>query len=647
MKDPSFDIAGLVVMCVLILSIVFRKMTKGITNRIFIASVICGALGSAFDIFAINVDNSGTTNEALICLAHSMYLVFHVGQAPLHMLFVVSLTDTWHKIKKNIPMLALIGLPYTAILVLIVINPFTHILFTTQGGYAHSKLFNLTYVSVFIYIVSTFVYVIKYRWQFNLRKVLSLCSMAFMVAIAVIVHMSDPLKRVECFVIAVSLLIVSVGIQRPEDFIDTFTNLYKQSAYANDLRRTFMLDKHVNIVMLNIANFLVVQNMIGYDNGNLLLAEIARRIEAIGKSFKCGCMVYYLDRGRFRMVFNQEYRHEAELAAQYVLNDLKTQSKFKGFDISLTPFIVLSRCPEEIESFKSLMAFGNDFHDKHLYTGRVVLASEIYNAKEFVIQNNIEKIIDRGFENNSFKVFYQPIYSTEQGRFVSAEALIRLFDVEHGFVSPELLITAAEKSGAIHRIGNFVFEEVCRFIASDEYKKLGLDYIEVNLSVAQCMDSDLADNILGIMKKYNVSASQINLEITETAASYTQRVMTENLNKLSQAGLLFSLDDYGTGYSNMKRVISLPLKIVKLDKSFVDDINNPKMWIFLHNTVKMLKDMEMEIVVEGIETKEMLDTFSNMKCDFIQGYFFSKPISKDDFVAFIMEAHKQQELPVN
>ena len=117
---------------------------------------------------------------------------------------------------------------------------------------------------------------------------------------------------------------------------------------------------------------------------------------------------------------------------------------------------------------------------------------------------------------------------------------------------------------------------------------------------------------------FDVSPNSINLEITETAASYSQRVMTENLNKLSRAGLTFSLDDYGTGYSNMKRVIQLPLKIVKLDKSFVDEQHNPKMWIFLQNTVKMLKDMKMEIVVEGIETQEMVDAFSNLRCDFIK-----------------------------
>ena len=327
-----------------------------------------------------------------------------------------------------------------------------------------------------------------------------------------------------------------------------------------------------------------------------------------------------------------------EAVAEEINQELKKNTSFNGLDIALTPFIVLACCPEEITDFKMLMSFGLDFHKKNPYTGKVVNASEIYNPGQLDIRTNIDLIIDRALENNSFEVYYQPIYSVSQSRFISAEALIRLFDPQYGFISPETLITAAEENGAIHKIGEFVFDKVCQFIVSDEFKNLNLDYIEVNLSVAQIMNSDLPDTIFSIMKKYNVPADKINLEITETAADYAQRVMTENLDKLMQAGLSFSLDDYGTGYSNMKRVVQLPLKIIKLDKSFVDESNNPKMWVFLKNTVKMLKDMNMEIVVEGVETQEMLDAFSDMQCDFIQGYFFSKPIPKNDFVTFITNA---------
>ena len=149
------------------------------------------------------------------------------------------------------------------------------------------------------------------------------------------------------------------------------------------------------------------------------------------------------------------------------------------------------------------------------------------------------------------------------------------------------------------------------------------------------MSPDLADKILNIMEKYNVSPDKINLEITETAADYAQNIMTENIDRLHSEGFTFSLDDYGTGYSNITRVASLPLTIVKLDKSFVASEDNQRMWIVLRNTVKMLKAMDMHIVVEGVETKQLLEKFADMECDYIQGYYFSRPVPEEDFVKFV------------
>ncbi len=634
-KSISFDIAGLILVCLLLLSTVFRRMTSGTSNKLFLTSVIMAIISTMYDILAVTLDNMNSQNWPLLYAAHTGYLLAHNIQTPLHVLFVISLTDTWHKIRKNPFLMTILFLPYSVDVIALFINPFTQCMFSVAHGYRHEWLFNILYVNIVPYVVMDLVLIIVYRKLFNLRKIVALCSMATLCVFAVVIHLIIPTQLVECFAIAISLSIVSVSIQRPEDYIDSFTGLLKHSAYGYDMRRAFTNGKHVHIIMLNIANYSAIQSMMGYDAATDILKIVAEKIHFFDSSLKCKSAMYYLDRGRFRMVFDESRRSKAEDAAQLLLNDLKLRSNVNGMDIDLTPSIVLARCPEEIESFKSLMAFGQDFHEKIPYSGSVHLASDVYNFKDFSVRNNIDAIIERALKNNSFEVYYQPIYSIENKRFMSAEALLRLKDKEHGFISPEILVPAAERNGAIHKIGAFVFEEVCKFISSDEYKNLGLDYIEVNLSVAQCMHGDLADVILGIMNKYHVSPDSINLEITETAASYSQRVMTDNLNKLSNAGLSFSLDDYGTGYSNMKRVISLPLKIVKLDKSFVDEQHNPKMWIFLQNTIKMLKDMKMEIVVEGIETQEMVDAFSELKCDFIQGFFFSKPINKTEFIEFI------------
>lgn len=631
----SFDIAGLIILSVLLFGSILRKMTSGLANRVFLATVVCEMVASSLEIFAVAMDYSETAPPVMVIISHTLFLIFRNLQAPLQLTFLMCLTESWHLTKQNFVLKLLTNVPATLMLLLLVINSFTGILFTYENGYQHTAGYNILYVLLVPYYVTYLVYLIRFRKQFDAKRIFALATMTTLSFVAIVIHNITPDVRMTGFSVAVAQLIIGSVILRTEEIIDTMTGLHKHDAYAKDLKLGYQNDKHLNVVMLNIGNYEKISEMVGYDGSVELISEIARHIQSITKSLKTECVCYYLQRGRYRVIYDEKDYETAKLAADYILNDVKIRTRVNNLDINLLPYVVLARCPQEIETYNSMMQFGLNFHEKLSYRDSYYTASEVYSNKEFEIRNNINKIISKALAKKSFKVYYQPIYSTETNRFVSAEALLRLFDDKYGFVPPDILVPAAEKSGAIHEIGKFVFEEVCKFVSSEEFKELGLEYIEVNLSVAQCMNSALADDILKIMDKYHVPPERLNLEITETAASFSQRVMLENIDKLSDAGLEFSLDDYGTGYSNMKRMVSLPLKIIKLDKSLVDEHKNQKMWVFLLYTVKMLKDMDMEIVVEGIETEEMVNKFSDLKCDFIQGYYFSKPICKEDFVKFI------------
>lgn len=247
----------------------------------------------------------------------------------------------------------------------------------------------------------------------------------------------------------------------------------------------------------------------------------------------------------------------------------------------------------------------------------------------------LQEIIEDAIKMKKFKMYYQPIYSLSEDKFVSAEALLRLPHETLGFIPPDVFIPVAEKTGIIHPIGDFVNEEVFKFMSSPEYKRLGLNYMEINLSTTQCMVSTLADRVIQQMKKYDINPSEVNFEITETAANFSQKIMEQNLVRLSKTGVGFSLDDYGTGYSNIKRMVQLPLKIVKLDKLFADGLADKKMRLVLQNTVQMIKDIDMEIVVEGIETSKAFRLFKELGCEHIQGYYFCKPLAQSEFVKFI------------
>lgn len=635
-----FDICALVLLIILIFSIISRKMISGTQGRVFIITNIITLVATLFDMWAIYGDyRPDPMNYGMVSryIAHTGYLLTRNLTLLFLFIYLISLTDTWHKMRKIKLLFVGMFAPYAIIICLLAINPATDLLFKfdEMGRYVRGELFPLLYAAGLIFMSASIVYLVRYRMLFTSGKFMAMILVVPVQLMASIVQMINREMRIEMFFNAICLLMITITVQRPEELIDYFTGLRKYSAYTTDMKRNFYNNKHVSVILLNISNYTTLFGIVGYDASNEILNNVAAELIAINKEIKAFADIYYLDRGRFRFVVNEKNHSKINEAAEKINSRLKYSMTVNKLELNLIAYVCIARCPEDIGDFKTLMTFGNDFHLTNHYSGRVLHASDIAEKNRFQLSGELDGIIDSAIANKKFEVYYQPIYSVEEKRFISAEALLRLKDEKYGFIPPDLFISAAEKSGAIHKIGDYVLEEVCRFISGTEFSKLGLDYIEINLSVAQCMQSDLADKVLQIMHRFKVSPDRINLEITETAANYAQNVMTSNIEKLIQAGISFSLDDYGTGYSNIKSVASLPLKIVKLDKSFVCEEDNPRMWIVLQNTIKMLKDMDMHIVVEGVETEQLLKRFSDLNCEYIQGYYFSKPIPESEFIRFM------------
>lgn len=642
MSDLYFHICAAIVLIFLIISVTDRKMKSGDAGRYFLflliitfTTVLCDMCTIVMNVWA---KDGMLPNLFLLYLFNTMYILLHNLTIPVFILFIIALTNTWHKVRKNKPMLTAMTVPSMIIILVLLANLFNGKLFYFDEThvYHRGEFILILYVLAFVNMIVCTVFLYKNKKLFSEMKFIALISMLPLEFLAVLIQLFFPNLLVEMFANAVALFLVLTTVQRPEEIQDGVTLLRNYTAYETDVRQDFINEKPFTSIIINISNYLSLHQILGYDGVIELLKVAAEKLTGIDSELNTHAQLYHIQKGRFRFVVSGERINMAEAAAERINEEFKKSVTVSGLGLNILAYVCITKCPEDIGDLKTLLRFGIDIHERLPYTGKVLRASELVGKQGFEIGSVLDEIIDKAITNRSFKVYYQPIYSVAEKRFVSAEALLRLRDEKYGFISPEMFIVAAERSGAIHKIGDYVMEEVCRFIASDDYKKLGLEYIEVNLSVAQCMSPDLSDKILNIMKKHDVSPDSVNLEITETAMSYAQNTMTDNIDRLYSAGLSFSLDDYGTGYSNINRVASLPLKIVKLDKSFVDSEDNPRMWIVLSSTVKMLKDMDMHIVVEGIETEQLVEKFSNLECDYIQGYYFSKPVPEEEFVDFIL-----------
>ena len=493
--------------------------------------------------------------------------------------------------------------------------------------------FNLLHVIVGYYLVCALLTLFIYRKKIEKNKIVMFVIYSGIVVLSVGLQLAFESLLIESFGIAVATMAFLFYIQRPEDFIDYLTGLYNQNAFVKSMQYKFATESPYVCVALIIDDIPFLSHTFGFAQVNRLYVDIA---DFLKKSFP-GANIYNLDRGLFGLVYKNLSDDEKKTLIS------KIQSRFRqpwikdSVEIKLYSRICIINCPEDSKSAEDTLDIINFVTNDDRYRLGVVFGNEI-DIEQKKRTAYIERVLRAGMSEGRFEVFYQPLYSTQKKRLIGAEALIRLRDENGDFISPEDFIPISEKNGTILRIGEFVFESVCKTLSSINPKEYGIEKLDINLSVAQCMQEILADQILSIKSMYRLPSSIINLEITETAVAHTPAILLRNMERLSEAGIELSLDDYGSGYSNMNYLLSLPFKMVKIDKYIVwaahkDERAN----IALSYTIKMIKALDMTVLAEGVETKEQADWLTELGCDFLQGYYFSKPVPKAEYLKIMKE----------
>jgi len=635
-----YDVCATVLLILLLVAFSTRKLVKGRTNHFFTAMVICLLLASILDIIGESYGNYIDAESVPIWIRYiidSCYFIFRNMTVPLFVVYIASLVGIFNRYLRNRTYVLLLFAPFVLMLILLIINAFNGSVFYYDENlvYRRGPLIIWFYVIAAYYCVMVFLELLAVKNLIEFKHFFELLIFIPCNVLAAAIQMKNSSLHIDLFVTAIIFIVISIGVQRPEVFIDYRSNTLSYNAFNNQMRKIYNLGEPTSLLVFKFANHRSINSSVGFDSYTVLIRTLAEKFFEKDRRFESTASLFYVDNGTF--VISADTKHEARLLklGYEMLDFTRSPINLGNLEVMLEPYMCYLRFPVDINTVESLVSFISDIEIKINRENELVNLAEISVTNDFKMRNDMDAIIKRGIMKNGFKMYYQPIYSIKDKKYISAEALIRLIDREYGYVSPALFIPVSEKSGAIHQIGDFVFKDVCRFIASDKFKDLGVQYIELNLSVAQCIETDLITKFNMILIHSGVKSSQINLEITETAVDYDPAITDKNINALSDMGFSFSLDDYGTGYSNIKRVVSLPLDIVKLDKTLVDEIDDPQMWIVITNTVKLLKNMNKKILVEGVENERVFNKFAELGCDYIQGFYFCKPLPEDEFVEFI------------
>lgn len=496
--------------------------------------------------------------------------------------------------------------------------------------YTYGPSVMVAYVSAVIYLLMNIVLLVWKKTVIRLsRRKAMMFWMLIWIGAALIQFFNNEILIVG-FGASIGIMVLYIKLENPEVNLDRQTGLFNQTALTRYMRQLSYRGHQFSLVLL------VLEHSFYKDiSKETKESEAAAEVEMINYlTADSGAMVFKTAGDEMMLLYEEPQVAEEKLK---ILRKRFERGWGKDESMFQRPFWIYlpdSSVIRDVKDMTRLIKHVRQNNKELIENGFLQIDEEV--AQEMYRTREMESVIFNAIEQNWITVYYQPIYSTKEGRFTSAEALVRITDEDGRVVPPYDFVWVAEKNGMMLRLGEIIFEKVCSFIKECNPEQYGIEYIEVNLSAIQCAYERFADNYIAIMEKYGVRPSFINLEITETATMGAKKIALENMRRLIEYGVSFSLDDFGTGESNLNYIVEMPVEIVKFDRTMINSyFENGKAKYVMDAAMHMIHGMGLEIVAEGIETKEMYDTMCSLGIDHIQGYYFSRPVPEQDFLAFV------------
>lgn len=647
-----YDFCAFMIILGLIASIFLRNLWRFKKSRVFLVSLSSTIVAILFNAVFLGLTSMQLTpfTKTVAYVSKNIYfliLIVIVLFSYVYLLSTMGILNFYNR-KINFYSINLLLLLCVPVIFVIISFPFKWI-FSISSEVRYKQNFGHYFYYgwlILIYLNGIFIAIIKKQFL-NKIKIID-CFVLYPINIGgLLFQILFPDSSFFMFVLAMSFYIISITTQRPEDFINPTLNVRSSTSYFKDTETLFMTKNSVFHIYVKILNHSQIKKYIGERSYFDFLRNVSDRIHAILNSTKSYADLYYLEDSEFCVVIEHDKKRYVNEISQRISELFDGEYDFESFKVYPDVRTCDVSIPTDINNVSYLFYFAKAFHHIVPTVKTPISYGSISQTTEFRIKNDIEHIIKNAIKTDRFDVFYHPVLNIKENKYDSVEALIRLTDEEYGEIPPSIFIPFAEINGFILEIGEIVFKKVLSFIKSDEFKNNELKYVQINLTFAQCMEKDFSQKVISLLEQYQVLPSQVQFEITEDIEENNVEIVKDNIKQLHEKGIVFALDDYGTGYSNIKQVLTLPIEIVKLDKSFVQEIDNDQMKIIIDGTINMLKNLGRKVLIEGIESKESLDYFKELQCriektqidifacDYAQGYYLSKPLSINDLCKFL------------
>ncbi|TWT13197.1 EAL domain-containing protein [Planomicrobium sp. CPCC 101079] len=411
---------------------------------------------------------------------------------------------------------------------------------------------------------------------------------------------------------------------------DPLTGLANRFCFIENIKLALKENSNnrVALLLIDLDRFKVVNDTLGHHIGDLILVETAARLSQV---LDTNSHIYRLGGDEFVVILAEASEESAAESAKRILESFQKSFSVMAYEIDLTPSIGISLFPEHGTTQEDLLKNA----DAAMYLSKEKGKNEFtfYNAelnrymkRKMEIENQLKRAIDK----NQFSLVYQPKVNFQTNEIIGMEALLRWEHPEYGWVSPAEFIPIAEETGQIEAIGKWVLETACK--QNKIWQNQGLDplSVSVNVSVLQFQNGKFLKTVKTVLQESQLDAQFLELEITESIMQNMRESM-DILTQIKELGVKISIDDFGTGYSSLHILSKLPIDTIKIDKSFIDELDQLDQSPIIKAIIDLSLNLNLSIVAEGIETENQLEFLQKSGCMIGQGYLFSKPLKTNEF----------------
>lgn len=639
----DFEIAALLLQIIILMHFAFIRQFPTERSRIFRLLLVSCIIESGANILSsIGLANTEFVTQGVNELLAFVFFVFEGLVSFLIFCYLMALCDFNKKRRNRLKYFGLI--PFVIFEIGAVLTPFIGFFYYIEDNQYYQGFgadFGYYYIIYYFILNIVILFLGWKKMKSRMRAIILSYSVFAMTVIVIQYYYRNILLTSAGNLIIVFMIYLSM--QNPGELLDPVTGIGNERALQLKMRQIINHgNKHEQyIITFDIRQFHHMNTVFGVENCNLLLEEIGRYLYRLVGRFQV-----FQDRGdTFSVIVDTSEKYRDVM--KQIEQRLSEEWKIKESHMTVEAVIINQRWPGDFSTVEDFFSM----REYMLSTAKKTGAKTVVEADEKLLavfhrRRQVEIAIQRAIQKRSVQVYYQPIYSLKEKRIVSLEALIRMEDEEFGAISPEEFIPLAEKNGSIVQIGEIVLEQCCNFLAKHVLSNtsLGIRTVQINISVVQCMRQDLKESIVPILNWYHIPPSMITLEITESTAITAPALMLRHMKELGELGITFAMDDYGSGNSNCSYLVKFPFKEVKIDKEMTwAYFRNRTAKIVLENEIRTMKMLGIPVVVEGIENAKESRIMEGLGVEYIQGYYYGKPLQEKECLRYIRKFNAESE----